>query len=491
VGAGPSGIQMGHFFRENYLILEKTSEPCSFFRYFPRQRKLISFNRKRNLRYDWNSFLGSDMSMRDYSDELFPHADDYLRYVHDFIKHHGIQIKYNFEVSSITKQGDIFYINDGEFTADRVFVGFGVKPRPIDPEITFHPKLTAYTYADMPLDKKVYEDKNVLVIGAGNAGLETVNWLTPIANKITLLEGKSHFAYETHFPGDKRISNSTCIDSYLLKQNVHLEHLLWRLRDDTKFLQYICTQNKFNTMDIDIIIFCHGFVFDGSLIKDLVDINGFPVLTPHFESTKTPGLFIIGTAMQQHDYRKGTSSFIGGYRYNCEYIYRHLTNTVETHTCTREDIVKIILNRLSESSCLFHRFSYFCDLVGILENGVYEYIQEIPLRAVKYYVKSNWKSYFTVGFGYHLKFESAGCGTNFSTISNIAEGHKSKVIHPIFVFEKQMYHLVENEWFDFTSVHYEEILKLFIRRFEGEMNDEQLVLKMKEAHEKISCTDQA
>ena len=40
IGAGPAGIQMGHLLSEDYLIVEKGAEPCSFFRKFPRQRRL-------------------------------------------------------------------------------------------------------------------------------------------------------------------------------------------------------------------------------------------------------------------------------------------------------------------------------------------------------------------------------------------------------------------------------------------------------------------
>ena len=93
IGAGPAGIQMANLLAdEEYLIIEKASVPCSFFHKFPRHRKFISANKSRNLRLDWNSFLGDYLSFRDYSEELYPHVDDYLKYVNDFVKLRNIII---------------------------------------------------------------------------------------------------------------------------------------------------------------------------------------------------------------------------------------------------------------------------------------------------------------------------------------------------------------------------------------------------------------
>ena len=110
IGAGPAGIQMAYFLKdEEYIILEKADVPCSFFRKFPRQRRFISLNKSRLMRFDWNSFIGN-LSFRDYSDELYPKADDYVRYAEDFIKLNDIKIQYNFEVKSIEKHDDgLFY----------------------------------------------------------------------------------------------------------------------------------------------------------------------------------------------------------------------------------------------------------------------------------------------------------------------------------------------------------------------------------------------
>jgi protoporphyrinogen oxidase len=68
IGAGPAGLQLGWFLEQvgrDYVIVEAASTPGTFFRTFPRHRRMISINKPHtgwddpelNLRMDWNSLL--------------------------------------------------------------------------------------------------------------------------------------------------------------------------------------------------------------------------------------------------------------------------------------------------------------------------------------------------------------------------------------------------------------------------------------------------
>ena len=69
IGAGPAGIQLGHFLYHagrDYIIFERNSHAGSFFEKFPRHRKLISLNKRSvrdgrghdfAFRHDWNSLI--------------------------------------------------------------------------------------------------------------------------------------------------------------------------------------------------------------------------------------------------------------------------------------------------------------------------------------------------------------------------------------------------------------------------------------------------
>jgi len=97
IGAGPAGLQLGYFLDRagrDYLILEGGPTPGTFFRTFPRHRRLISINKPHtgwddpelNLRMDWNSLLSDDprLLFTRYSGRYLPDADDLVRYLADF-----------------------------------------------------------------------------------------------------------------------------------------------------------------------------------------------------------------------------------------------------------------------------------------------------------------------------------------------------------------------------------------------------------------------
>ena len=105
VGAGPAGLQMGYFLEQagrDYLILEATADAGAFFTQQPRHRTLISLNKRFNyfpepefnMRHDWNSLLTEeyDFLFRDYSKELYPHAEDIVRYLNDFAEKYALQL---------------------------------------------------------------------------------------------------------------------------------------------------------------------------------------------------------------------------------------------------------------------------------------------------------------------------------------------------------------------------------------------------------------
>ena len=119
VGAGPSGLQQAYFLeRENrdYLVLEKEREAGSFFRKFPRFRKMTSLNRKYvygaeesdeiSYRYDSNSLLSDDHSLKfsKYTLEQYPHAYVYQRYLQDYAEKQNLKVEYDSEVIAIKRQ---------------------------------------------------------------------------------------------------------------------------------------------------------------------------------------------------------------------------------------------------------------------------------------------------------------------------------------------------------------------------------------------------
>lgn len=470
IGAGPAGIQMADLLRdEDYLILEKADVPCSFFHHFPRHRKFISLNKSRNLRYDWNSFLGGHLSFRDYSEEMYPHVDDYIRYVNDFIKLRDIKIKYKFEVTSLEKRDDVFYINGGEYTAERVFFGIGIIHKKPDQEV---PKdLQVYTYANMPLDKEIYRNRNIIIVGGGNAAYETVKWLEPFCDKI-IVGGTERKAWQTHYPGHLRSVNFHSLDSYYFKANLLA---VWE--------PHIKLENYLKFVDNPIIIFCHGFEFNSELVKDLVDVDKFPIILPNFESSKCKNLFFIGSNSQRHDYKKGTSAFIHGFRYNCQYLARYLKGQLVFKSITNQDeLVHTILHTLNTSSSLFHRFDFFCILLA-WTGTLWEYLSDIPISTIPSYNKPEWKIKVVIRLGYenHVKdkFMQARSGLPIDAPHGV-------FIHPI-IETSQGYkmHLAEEEFNEWAwSEGHVKPLSLYLDFIKGLKTTEELTLEIEKIRDR-------
>jgi thioredoxin reductase len=75
IGAGPAGLQLAYFLARagrDYLVLEAGPTPGTFYRTFPRHRRMISINKphtgwhdpEKDLRVDWNSLLSDDPALR-------------------------------------------------------------------------------------------------------------------------------------------------------------------------------------------------------------------------------------------------------------------------------------------------------------------------------------------------------------------------------------------------------------------------------------------
>lgn len=474
IGAGPAGLQMASYL-ENHVVLEKSSNVCSFFRKFPRHRRFISFNKNNDLRFDWNSFLNDSSSMCEYSEELFPCADDYIRYAEDYVKRKKINVRLNYEIWKIEKINNTFIINDGEYEAQRIFIGTGLVPK--KPDIIVHPSFKHFTYDNMPLDKDIYRDRNVFIIGYGNAALETANWLMKIANKLMIF-GKQNNAFDSHYPGYARSNNFSAIDAMFLKLGTFITYT--NPNDTRKFREseiYDVLKKSIETGDIplaypkpDIIITCTGFEYNNSLVKDLVDIDestSFPILTENFESTKCPGLFFIGAVTQNKDYKKGTSAFIHGFRYNCQYLQRYI-NGITYDILSKKDMIHRVFYQLNKSSCLLHRFDEFCDVVEKLSDGSWKYIKEVP------YPQKLKDNSFTIRLGYNK------CDQRYATFNVFGSmlpswADKCAFIHPIIEFKDKNIHLPEDITNNYSTLEgHVQFFEAFIEYFEGSKTFDEL-----------------
>jgi thioredoxin reductase len=406
VGAGPGGLQLGYFFarhRRDYAILEAADVAGSFFRTFPRHRRLISINKVHTgrkdpavqFRWDWNSLLSDDRFLfKGWSEEYFPSADAMVDYLGAFAEHHGLAVRYGQRVERISRHGDGFAVEtgDGAYTARRVIVATGV----CEPYVPPIPGIElAASYTDFDADPRHYTDRSVLVIGKGNSGFETAASLIPYAAQIHLVSPHDvRHAWHSHYVGDLRAVNNNLIDTDQLKaQNA----TIWgevvsieRYRDQIRVrISHIDSDRAVFTHYYDDVICCAGFrmslePFDRDCRPATVLDGRFPKLTPEWESADIGGLFFCGTLMQSRDYKRSSSAFVHGFRYNARALF-HVLSLIdggdwpsELVPLDPEALTNRLMERVNTATSLFHQFDVLADVVD-LDGPCATYYPDVPV----------------------------------------------------------------------------------------------------------------
>lgn len=421
IGAGPAGLQMGYFMekeKQDYLIVERNAEVCSFFKRYPIHRKLISINKKYNFfteeeynwRHDWNSLLSDDSTLRfiHYTDELFPSAELMLRYMDDFSKKVGLKIEFNQTVLKIAKAlNGNFIVHTAEgkiFTAEVLLMGLGAVSANIPKDIEGIELATQY--GDQSIDLELYKNKRVAVLGGGNSAFETADYLAGTAAFVHVLtKNEIKMAWDTHFVGHLRAVNNQIIDMYQLK-SMHAvlnPRLLKITKTDSGTLitnhEYDYPESKTPgtlklSREYDVIINCTGFnwsspnLFDAS-IQPLTKQGGkFLDLKTNWESANVSNLFYIGGAMQSID-RSAASGFIHGFRYNIRSLFNLLQERYssipvpfdEFHTFQWESFLPKLYERFSTSAGLYQMFGVLCDYLEFDEQLTSaKYRKEYPVK---------------------------------------------------------------------------------------------------------------
>ncbi|MFI2665968.1 NAD(P)-binding domain-containing protein [Micromonospora carbonacea] len=409
IGAGPAGLQLSYYLQQagsDYLTLERAAEPGEFFRRFPRHRKLISLNKVHTtstdpeirLRWDWNSLLHTpaDLPFADYSREYFPSADDMVRYLGDFARHHGLAVRYDTAVELVTKTDDGFLVRAGGrlLHADCVVwaAGWG---RPNIPDVRGIEH--AIGYEDMSTDPADYADQRVLILGKGNSAFETASAILGHAAMIHLASPRPlRLAWNTKHPGDVRGHHGAVLDSYQFK-TLHsvLDCVVDEIRPmGDKYevrLTYTHADGETAVMEYESVLRCTGFAMDTSVFADncrpgMVPSGRLPATRPDWQSVDVDGLYFAGTLAQDRDFKKASSAFIDGFRYNLRTLtallrerYEGAPLAYEKVAADAEALTEVVLDRVNWSSALWTQFEFLCDVLVVdAAAGVVRHYHDLP-----------------------------------------------------------------------------------------------------------------
>ncbi len=481
VGAGPAGLQLGFFLQKNqrdYLILERWNKPGRFFNHFPRHNTLISINKvftgktnpEINLRWDWNSLLSDnpELLFKNYSQAYFPKPEDLVRYLTDYAENYQLNIRYNTQVTQVTKSEEGFQITDqggNRILAQRLIVATGVT-KEYEPDIPG--RELCDTYARHSIDLNEYTNKRVLIVGKGNSAFETADHLTEVAAVIHVLSPHSvKMAWESHFVGNLRAVNNNFLDTYQLKsQNTVIDASINRIEKMGEIycvdITYTHAKGQTRRLEFDKVIFCTGFrfdpsIFDESCLPELVYNDKLPAQTSEWESINVPNLYFAGTLMQACDFKKTMSGFIHGFRYNVralsnifEVKYHGASWPYEEMESAPEEILTKIIDRMNNGSGIFLQPGFLQDVI-IIDGEIAKYYEDIRADYIHASFLGQNEHYYTLALKYG-HFQDV-----FSTERDPdpMKGDEAAYLHPVisrFSFGKPVseHHVqddLESEWY--------------------------------------------
>lgn len=431
LGAGPAGLQMAYYLDKaghNYLVLESGIGPGTFFKNYPRHRRLISINKvhtgfsdpEKNLRWDWNSLLcdSEEMLFKHYTKRYWPHADDLVRYLADFSAHFQLKARFRTEVTRVEHDGREFVLTSAcghAYRAPRLIVATGVR-KPFLPTI---PGIElCERYADIPIEPETFAGQRVLVLGKGNSAFEIAEILTETTSLLHVCSPHPiKMAWATHHVGHVRAINNNLLDTYQLKlQNAVLDASVLKIeRRGDKFVATVAyghAEGEEEELVYDRIIVCTGFRMDTSIFASSaapeLAINGrFPAQTSAWESTNVPGMYFAGTLMQALDFKKTSSSFIHGFRYNINALHRLLEARYHGRELpfrrfapTAEACTEVVLAAINRSSALWQQFGFLGDVIHAPKTGSFAYYEALPVAHVHDTLMTNAQDYFVITLEY-------------------------------------------------------------------------------------------
>jgi len=489
IGAGPAGLQVGYFLDRaglGYQIVERADNAGSFFTWFPRHRRLISVNKtetgiedpETNLRWDWNSLLDDGPRFTTLTDRYFPSADVMAGYLREFATRNRLRVHYDTDVIGVTRAGDFLVeTTRGVWEAERVIVATGLSA---DNTLAVPGVEHAESYGDMSTDPAEFRGQRVLIIGKGNSAFETAYNLIETAAALHLVSPSPvRMAWKTRFVGDLRAVNNDALDSYGLKlQNTVIDASIERIQPshgglDVR-LQYTRAQGQRFALEVDRVVRCTGFRFDTSMMRGmdpaLVQDGRLPALTSSWESPNVPDLYFAGTLMQARDYRRTSSAFIHGFRYNVEALvhllrerYHGVGRPWRPIALAVRAYLDALMHRMTTSSALFQQPEFLADVIRV-DEGKGRYFESLPIDLVREELAAGIARpavILTLGYGVHDV-------DPFDIERFPDDGRKTHLIHPIVRIVHRgavtgEHHVAEALDHNWSKARYKEPLRSFLK----------------------------
>lgn len=212
---------------------------------------------------------------------------------HEHAKKLNIEIKEGVQVEKIVKnENGEFKMNVGkeELETKAIVMATGKKYRQLDVPGSREFEGRGITYC-ATCDAPLFKNKNVAVIGGGDAGQDTAHQLSKYANKVYIinlapkLTGENHQVQERLWKDEKIEIINTCYPIEVKGDKF------------VRSIVYSCAGQKENeVIDVDGVFVEMGSVPVSGLVKEMVKLNqaGEIIIDPKTNMTTTAGIFAAG-----------------------------------------------------------------------------------------------------------------------------------------------------------------------------------------------------
>ncbi len=240
---------------------------------------------------EWGGQIIKAPDIQNWPGEKSISGPDLMRKMVDHLKTFELKVKEDREVIDLEKKGENFIVRDdkdGEYETKTVIIATGKIPRSLNipGEEEFKGKGISFCST---CDAPMFKNKEVAVVGGGNAGFDTAVDLTKYAKKIYILEFleemKGDSATKDKLEKTGKVEFYTNVAVKEIKGKQFVESLIYENRDT----------GEDKELEIQGIFIAIGMMPKAGFAEGLVEFNEIgEIKVDKHNSTKTLGLFAAG-----------------------------------------------------------------------------------------------------------------------------------------------------------------------------------------------------
>lgn len=304
VGAGPSGIGVSIILKKlgiNFTVLERNAVGSSFLKW-PKQMKLLTPS------FFSNTFKMIDLNAITYDTSPaltlqteHPSGQEYATYLKNLSKHFKLPIRTGINVNSVLKTEGGFVLDTDKGKIETIFLIWAAGEFQYPRDNSF-PGAEYCIHNSLITNWDEVKGDDFFVIGGYESGMDTAINLAERNKRVTIIDTKNLLDSDEIDPS-RIISPYTKDRLKRVNSAETIKIFIGRVTQVAKkHDEFVISTGKTKIRSKTRPILATGFTGGLSLIKEMFHWEEEKALLNSYdESTKTPGLYVTGPLLQQHN----------------------------------------------------------------------------------------------------------------------------------------------------------------------------------------------